>query len=312
MLGCYTPAIMPECGIGTAPSVLDLKSLWSEQAANQKLNFDHLDPLNKVRQRRVGKYNVYFNPGRAAYMADKIRNAIYVDYEKEHNPVEDTFCINKADILQRHKLGEVVLENDAWDIIANNSPITTYHSLLIPVNDIDRQHLKPAYVEDLALFSKMCSDMTLTFNSAGAGASQNHFHSHIFYTPLPVTEQSTVETAIDEGVKIGKPGDYPIVTLVFESDDTKAVAESVMKHVRSLMVRKIPYNATMINGRFYLIPRSKEGEDGFPSRGFDTVAGSFPVLDQADFDNFNEMRGDNILREIGYTQIEIAGRDYQN
>lgn len=289
----------------------EIKRKWSNHLAKGNLNYNHLEAGSQIQEKQVGKYNIYYNPGRAAYMIDKTKNVVFVDFDAPHHPAEDVFCTHRDGVLERQKLDDIQLTNDSWDILSNPFPISEYHSMLLPSTNIDSQHLKPEYVEDLIEFSTLHPDFTLAINSAGAGASQNHFHSHVFHAPFPTTNLEVKHNRIDRGVKIGKPDDYPIVCVVFDSKDIKMMTEVISEHVSDLKKRKIPYNALVVDGKFYLIPRYQEGDRDVPSRGVDAVFGVIPVLTQGSFDGYDERTADSLLKLLGFEKIKIAGLDYE-
>lgn len=163
-----------------------------------------------------------------------------------------------------------------WDVFHNVSPVDPRgHYLLLPAN-VDERH-GPAW-RDQSLSPTDCYDLmflastiepegssVITFNSVGAGASQNHIHCHLWHNPpIPLAGRSCYAAlqaeaeasfTIHEGLSISLL-DYPCTCIKVSSSYSDAADRPASLHLASSALSKIvslaqdkelPHNVALIN-----------------------------------------------------------------
>ena len=163
-----------------------------------------------------------------------------------------------------------------WDVFHNVSPVDPRgHYLMLPAN-VDGGH-GPAWREQ-SLSSVDCYDLmflastiepegssVITFNSVGAGASQNHIHCHLWHNPpIPLAGrsryaafQAEAESSlmIQEGLSISLL-DYPCTCIKVSSSYSEAAdrltslqlaSRALSKIVRLAQEKELPHNVAWIN-----------------------------------------------------------------
>ncbi len=254
-------------------------------------------------------YVAYHNQHRAQHLMGK-RQLPQTPYWIEHCGQDDDFCQSHATIFDQQKIGKMVGKTHTWDVLTNRSPAEQYHSLLLPEDPTLNQHLASSYAEDLLLLSQLYPELSFAFNSWKAGASQNHFHCHVFFSDLPILHIPLQYKETRRRVTISLVKDYPIVCIACIADNTKDLITCIQKYIQALIVSEIPYNIVFFRGMFYLVPRSKECDDNGVSRGVDTVFGKMPMTSERSFKSFNQKEAEHILRTVGLQNWTFAKTTY--
>ena len=278
-------------------SLATLKQSWKKTQKNNR--------QQEAIRRKVGVFNIYYNPERAKHLTDQIIQREEFVYYPEHDPLQDVFCDH--DVLKKQKIGEFRLEHYSWDILSNTSPINEFHSLIIPNGLESNQHLTPEFIEDMFCLSSRYRDLSIAVNSWGAGASQNHFHSHLLFFQLPITSCPTIKIRQEKNVNISQPEKYPIVVLIFslESPPDRNIYETFNRYIQELMKNEIPYNVLFHNRKIYLVPRKQERDEYDVKKGVDAVFGTIPVTSLDFLEKYELDNALRTLRTIGFNSIEI-------
>jgi len=169
------------------------------------------------------------------------------------------------------------------------------------------QHLTPEFIEDMFCLSSRYRDLSIAVNSWGAGASQNHFHSHLLFFQLPITSCPTIKIRQEKNVNISQPEKYPIVVLIFslESPPDRNIYETFNRYIQELMKNEIPYNVLFHNRKIYLVPRKQERDEYDVKKGVDAVFGTIPVTSLDFLEKYELDNALRTLRTIGFNSIEI-------
>ena len=165
-----------------------------------------------------------------------------------------------------------------WDVFHNVSPVDPRgHYLLLPAKVNDDERHEPAWREQ-SLSSTDCYDMmflastiepkgssVITFNSVGAGASQNHIHCHLWHNPpIPLAGRSCYAAfhaeaeasfAIREGLSVSLL-DYPCTCIKVSSSYSEAAdrpaslqdaSRALSKVVCLAQDKELPHNVAWTN-----------------------------------------------------------------
>ena len=153
----------------------------------------------------------------------------------------------------------------AWDVYHNVSPVDPRgHFLLLPAMDDQKnwrcQSLTHSDCQDvtyLASTIKPARSSVITFNSVGAGATQNHIHLHLWPSPPPplleyaVTQARTSSSMeLEDGVV--SMLDYPCTCIRMRCDASSACATNRAAEVLAKVVDiaqwiELPYNVSWMN-----------------------------------------------------------------
>ena len=168
------------------------------------------------------------------------------------------------------KDGESVSSTLPWDVYHNISPVDPRgHFLLLPAIDDKREW------RDQSLTKSDCYDVTnlasaiapagslcLSFNSVGAGASQNHIHCHAWACPPPpllATDSGyAVEKALPTSLLTLEHGitvsllDYPSTCIKLASPDVarstlKKLGDALYRIVQMAQEMNVPHNVAWMN-----------------------------------------------------------------
>jgi hypothetical protein len=223
------------------------------------IGFDRLHPLQS---RRVGDWEVLFNPIRALRpprMSGQRFDSLLCPYDPAG------FHFNKA-FLAREILWQGELAGKPARLLYNKFPFARLHGLLVPEPARELpQYLTPE-LHDWAW--TLCSQtdvpgFCLAYNSQGAGASVNHLHFQSFAQPLPV---QAAHFAHNGGTR-----PYPLACQRFND------ARTAWFQLDRLHQRNLPYNLIYSRGCLHLVARVPQDNDRLSVRnrhyGWSEMAG---------------------------------------
>jgi hypothetical protein len=196
-------------------------------------------------------------------------------------------------ILDRRVLLEAHLGYHVWGAYYNVSPFEARgHFLWIPTDGAPRslrhcpQRLTRAFLADLLRLGTELPEMIVFFNAIGAGASADHIHIQAVaragrYQLDNATTKDHQGFAILDGL--------PFEAIVWSLDDSH---ETLAAMIEDLQEHEEPFNLIVMNGRVFLILRSKT-DPRFPALPGTTFAsmefaGKLIVTDRQTYDSLNE------------------------
>lgn len=250
-----------------------IKSAWNQKLKEGAAEYD---PSN-ASIKKVGAYRVKYLPGRLQYLKDTAP-VPFTHIDRPHDP-QDVFCRLKEDMNQKQKILDLNVQNFRWDLLINNNPIESFHAMLIPQGEPSNQLLQPEQLEDLQMLAVANPSITLGFNTFGAAASQNHFHTHLFFTDWSIKDIAKI----------------PIANRQFEIEDGAAINE-YLAHLKNA---NTPYNLAMTKDGVIITPRNREHIEGIKF-GVDAISGRFLTTSIDQFNNINEQQIEEILKKIGF------------
>lgn len=258
-------------------NVSQIKSLWNLKLREGAIQYD---PSN-ASARSIGQYCIKYLPGRLQYLKDTAPLR-FTSIDMPHDPLE-VFCRLKDNMNARQKLLDLRVNNFTWDLLVNNNPIESFHTMLIPQGEPDNQLIQPTHLEDLQMIVAANPGVTIGFNTFGAAASQNHFHAHLFFTDWSVKDIARI----------------PITKRIFKPEDTIGINE----YLASLRKNNAPYNLVMTKDRVVITPRNREHINGIKF-GVDAISGRFLTTSLDQFNDMTEKDIEEILKMIGFWDRE--------
>lgn len=234
------------------------------------LNADDYDQLQVSPVRRVGPWEVQFNPLRALRPARMSE----VRVEGLMRPFDAAgFHFNKP-FLAKEVLWQGDLVGKAARLLYNKFPFAPLHGLLAPEPEQQRpQYLTPemhAWAWQVAQQAGAAmAGFGLAYNSYGAYASVNHLHFQTFVRTQPLPLQRL------------DPAAYPLPVCCFSE-----VAEAWF-HIDALHAAATPYNLIYGADGVCVIARARQGEIALqawsPGFAWSEVAGAFSVSTREDY-----------------------------
>jgi len=240
-----------------------------------KLHAIGFDRLHTLQSRRVGDWEVLFNPIRAL-RPPRMSGLTFDSLLRPFDPAG--FHFNKA-FLAKEILWQGELAGKPARLLYNKFPFARLHGLLVPEPARELpQYLSPE-LHDWAW--TLCSQtdvpgFCLGYNSQGAGASVNHLHFQSFVQtqPLPVQTARFVHN--------GGTRPYPLPCQRY-TDATTAWFQLDQLHQHNT-----PYNLIYSRGCLHLVPRVPQDSSKLnaPSRGYgwSEMAGIVTLFSREAFD----------------------------
>lgn len=158
------------------------------------------------------------------------------------------FCVASGEMLKPELIPSAAVPDGAVLIIINAIPVEYGHVFLVPWGSdsfyqvLDARSLE--MVAGVAVEINNCS-FRLFYDCPAAGTSHLYFQACYFPSPLPV-ELTPVDTFFRDGRRgmcISAVTDYPIKTLLFESNQKSKIMVEVLVEICSCLQEKsIPYN----------------------------------------------------------------------
>jgi len=231
--------------------------------------------LHTLQSRRVGDWEVLFNPIRAL-RPPRMSGLTFDSLLRPFDPAD--FHFNKA-FLAKEILWQGELAGKPARLLYNKFPFARLHGLLVPEPARELpQYLSPE-LHDWAW--TLCSQtdvpgFCLGYNSQGAGASVNHLHFQSFVQtqPLPVQAAHFVHN--------GGARPYPLACQRY-TDATAAWFQLDQLHQHNT-----PYNLIYSRGCLHLVPRVPQDSSKLkaPSRGYgwSEMAGVVTLFSREAFD----------------------------
>jgi hypothetical protein len=252
--------------------------------------------LPGVRRRRVGPWEVQFNPLRGL----RPTRAAGGQPRSNRAPFDpDGFHFNKP-FLRREAFWEGSLAGVEVELLYNKFPFVELHSLLVPRRMENTQqflhphHHEAAWAMTLAL-GETLPGLGLGYNSFGAFASVNHLHFQLFLRP----DSASLPLADPCWSHNGGALTYPIPCLVWEAPGPAWDA------IARLHQAGQSYNLVYVPGRLYCLPRRRQGTYATPAwcrgQAWYELAGGVVALDA---ETFAALGPEDIRRAIA-----VAGPD---
>lgn len=234
----------------------------------------------RVRTRRVGHWEVSFNPLRALRPARASRACID-GLLRPFDP--EGFHFNRLG-LEREVWWSGSLLGRSVRLLYNKFPFVDLHGLLVPEPEREwPQWLTPhwhAWAWETAIAAaEALPGFGLAYNSYGAHASVNHLHFQTFLRsePLPLLQACWRHNGGDQP--------YPAACQVYADPEAGWAA------IESLHARGTPYNLIYLPGRLYLLPRRPQGS--YPPAAWSSghawfeMAGGVVLFNRADYDSLD-------------------------
>jgi hypothetical protein len=241
-----------------------------------------LDRLELPRWRRLGPWELQFNPLRALRPA-RMSAATVRTLRRPFDPTAFHF---DRPFLRQEILWEGELAAAPVRLLFNKFPFAELHALLVPEPAAQR----PQYLEQsdhrliwdiAALLGRRLPDVGFGYNAQGAYASVNHLHVQMY-----MRAAGTYPIEAGEWRHNGGQRPYP---LPVQRHDDSATAWSA---IQMLHLAGITYNLLYRPGRVYVMPRAMQGSyrhsrwtSGF---AWSELAGSITISDAAEFDRLSE------------------------
>lgn len=253
-----------------------------------QMGFDAITP---IRLRRVGPWELQFNPLRALRpprMIDQRVSGLSAPF----NPDEFHFA---KPFLRKEIFWRGRLQGRDVSLLYNKFPFVRLLGLLVPeARDGRPQYLQPTDHDYLWRVAEgLGPDLPgvgLGYNSFGACASVNHLHFHLFVRdePLPI--------AAPDWAHNGGALEYPAECHRFES------AGEAWRHIQELHGRKAPYNLIAYPGTLYCLPRAPQGSRELPEwsggYGWYEMAGGCVPLGEEYYRQLGELQLSEELRAV--------------
>ncbi|HSQ08067.1 MAG TPA: hypothetical protein VLM84_10325 [Chromatiaceae bacterium] len=245
--------------------------------------------LPRVRRRRVGAWEVQFNPLRG------LRPARAAGGQPQGNraPFDPKgFHFNKP-FLRRETFWAGSLAGVEVDLLYNKFPFVDLHGLLVPrrlenaPQYLQRHHHEAAWAMTLAL-GETLPGVGLGYNSYGAFASVNHLHFQFFQRaePLPLADPDWVHN--------GGALTYPLPCTAWDT------AGQAWETIARLHQRGQSYNLVYAPGRVYVLPRRRQGSYAVPvwcgGQAWYELAGGVVALDA---ESYECLTAQDIAQAIG-------------
>ena len=275
-----------------------VKKLWQLKLNHGDINYD---PEEGSLTKLIEPFVVKFLSGRADYLR-KTPPEIFTSINMPHNK-QDVFCASQKSITSKQKLSNITIKNFHWNLMTNNSPTSPTHCLLIPQDKPKNQIMNFAYLQDLIELASQNPKFSIAFNSLKAGATQNHFHVHLFNEKWPISKLSRSSLEKINDVILSQVNNYPIQHHVFQSSNTTKLSLLAIHAIDQLVKSETPHNILINNDSFFLIPRKKDNIDGI-KYGADAVCGKFIVASQDLLESMDKNQLIQLLQTIAFSPAD--------
>ena len=218
-----------------------------------------IDRISKSETRRIGNWEVQFNPLRA-FRPRRIAAAVTEDVALPF--CRESFHFNKP-FMDKEIFWSGLLEGKTIDLYYNKYPFTQAHGLLVPERSKESpQQLTEEYHHYLCTLASTL-EQTLPgcgfgYNSYGAYASVNHLHFQMFMRehPFPIQHSQWQH----QGGEVSYPAHCYRTSHPPEA--WQLIEQCHQNHT--------PYNLLYIGDSCYILPRVRQGSDTPPhwSSGF--------------------------------------------
>jgi hypothetical protein len=239
------------------------------------IGFPHLKTLES---RRVGRWDVFFNPIRAL----RPPRMSGLKFESLLRPFDPSgFHFNRA-FLTKEIFWEDELAGKPARILYNKFPFARLHGLLVPEPARQSpQYITPelhAWAWNICVLSEL-PGLCLGYNSYGAGASVNHLHFQSFVQPHPLPVQGP------RFIHNGGTQPYPLACQRYTD------AESAWLQIDLLHQSNTPYNLIYSQAGLHLIPRvpqdSKQLTAACNGYGWSEMAGAVTLFSREAFESLD-------------------------
>lgn len=214
---------------------------------------------------------------------------------------KDKFNFTK--IKKDEILLEIPYEKSTITILINNSPLTRFHSLIVP----DLAQCIPQKINEVSLrftsqFMLNISDLSIRigFNSPGALASVNHLHLHLIKLDQRIFIETINLDKISSNLEIFKSGDKNIKFICFKINQNNfdEIIRKMYCFIEWLNENSIPHNIHFLKDfeninylKVFVFARKMATAIktfGQPNLAFLELSGYVPVGNQTVFDELNE------------------------
>ncbi|EDS42476.1 D330012F22Rik protein [Culex quinquefasciatus] len=236
----------------------------------------------------------------------------------------ERFHFNKVD--EREVMGEVTIGGTAVSLLINNSPLTEFHTLLVPEREANLAQVLTkvgveAAVRVMLEFKEV--DYRIGFNSPGALASVNHLHLHLLLVKHRLYVEDAPLTPL--GNNLYRLDDCPAKAYCFQLEDPSSAPNFIAliyRAIELLLDAGIAHNlfftwnsgGTVLRALVYPRSRPCEYKQVLPLNvAFCELSGYVPLADPADYDSmterrleehFGQVQGADVYREVEPLLVE--------
>lgn len=218
---------------------------------------------------------------------------------------EFLFYVASGEMAISELIPSAAMPDGALLIIINEIPVEYGHVFLVPCgSDSLAQVLDTKSLEMVARFAVEINNCSfrLFYDCPTAGTSHRYFEACYFPSPLPV-ELTPVDTFFHEGqrgMRISAVTDFPIKTLLFESNKKfKRMVEVLVEICCQLQEKSIPYNLLISDSGkkiFLFLQMQNMANSGTLSAW--ECGGYFLFQSRSEFDQATEETMLNKLRDV--------------
>lgn len=267
-----------------------------DRAVFERLCLYGFDNLTATRWKRLGPWQLQFNPIRA-FRPSRMSGTRVETLYKSFDPAG--FHFNKP-FLRKEILWEGELAGEPLRLLYNKFPFAPLHGLLVPHPSADHpqyltESLHGAIWRVAQRIGAGVPDVGFAYNAYGAFSSVNHLHFQMFVAECGGLYP--IESA--HWRHNGGPHPYPLVVDVF--DDERSSWEAL----QALHACDCAYNLLYRPGRLYVVERAMQGSHvqsewtgGF---AWSEVAGAVTVFNEDDFARLTADDIDAELRALAVT-----------
>lgn len=220
------------------------------------------------------------------------------------------FNFNKID--PREILADVVIRGTPVRCIINNSPLTRYHSLIVPDVEGNQPQVMTQQCLEVGLFLISTSRdraVRFGFNSPGAHASVNHLHLHMIHVEQALYVETVKLRRLIDNLHSIEDERLPVKGFCLVLQDVEVDARKLFKLVEFCCTKVIPHNIFMTRSRVteetrvFLFPRSLE------KFGFDKLQTLFLNVAVCELGGFIPLGDEELFKTI--TEAYIVDRFQQ-
>ncbi|MFT7637622.1 MAG: hypothetical protein ACI9Y8_001400, partial [Candidatus Omnitrophota bacterium] len=187
--------------------------------------------------------------------------------------------VDSSEIL----IPEVSIAGQVWKLIINKSPLTRYHSLLIP-NEVENQFFRASDAQAMAQLVNQ-TEFSTVYHSLWGGASVNSKHIQLLSEIAPhlthlVANGVSNWTSVNE-VSIGRPQDSPIIAL--KSDSPEELGKALWTLINILQEQNLPFSINGYRNHIFVAPTRNDQPSPDLYLGADGIVNTFVMRDLAKF-----------------------------
>ncbi|XP_008794437.2 GDP-L-galactose phosphorylase 1-like isoform X1 [Phoenix dactylifera] len=285
-------------------SLLDalLLSQWEDHAWKGQLKYDVTSCEIKViggGKNFITQLNENWNSNFLTEFENNVLQpleSIRSSYMKTHK--EDIlFCIAHGEKESSEIIFSTVVPKDGILVLVNANPVEYGHVFLIPykIHQLSLSLDKKMFglITRIAVEVNNCSFRIFFDHSASTCSDQIYFQASYFVNPLPVEVLPTVPVygdALTTGICICEVADYPLKTLVFMSNNLKALADMVAEICSTLHKHNAAFNLLISDcgTKTFLFPQAHKVLMGCHLSAWE-CGGYFVYGTKSDFDCVSEV-----------------------